>query len=142
DGVSPMSIPGMAGGMYQTNGLEHDERGRPSSMYVVHERMNDKRYRKLTAIAKKFRLYRRFGAENPELGILCWGSSMGPVREAIDILTMEGIRVAAFVPRILMPLPAADIQQFVDSCSQTLVLELSHSAQFHQFLRTEIDLPR
>jgi len=24
DGVSPMSIPGMAGGMYQTNGLEHD----------------------------------------------------------------------------------------------------------------------
>src|SRR4029079_10428063 len=82
------------------------------------------------------------GAENPELGILCWGSSMGPVREAIDILTMEGIRVAAFVPRILMPLPAADIQQFVDSCSQTLVLELSHSAQFHQFLRTEIDLPR
>src|SRR5438067_3222852 len=26
DGVSPMTIPGMAGGMYQTNGLEHDER--------------------------------------------------------------------------------------------------------------------
>jgi len=142
DGVSPMSVPGMTGGMYQTNGLEHDERGRPSSMYVVHEQMNQKRYRKLAAIAKKYRLYQRFGAEKPELGILCWGSSMGPVREAIDILTTEGIRVAAFVPRILMPLPAADIQQFVDSCSQTLVLELSHSAQFHQFLRTEIDLPR
>ena len=32
DGVSPMSIPGMAGGIYQTNGLEHDELGRPSAM--------------------------------------------------------------------------------------------------------------
>src|SRR3954470_6932151 len=25
DGVSPMTVPGQAGGMYQTNGLEHDE---------------------------------------------------------------------------------------------------------------------
>src|ERR1044071_6481103 len=39
DGVSPMSIPGVAGGMYQTNGLEHDERGRPNSMFLVHEKM-------------------------------------------------------------------------------------------------------
>ena len=142
DGISPMSVPGIAGGMYQTNGLEHDERGRPSSMYVVHERMNEKRYRKLNAIRKQYKLYRRFGAEKPELGILCWGSSTGPVREAIDILTAEGIRVAAFVPRILMPLPADDIQKFVDSCEQLLVVELSYSAMFHQYLRTEIDLPR
>jgi pyruvate/2-oxoacid:ferredoxin oxidoreductase alpha subunit len=25
DGVSPISVPGMKGGEYQTNGLEHDE---------------------------------------------------------------------------------------------------------------------
>ena len=142
DGVSPMSVPGMASGMYQTNGLEHDERGRPSSMYVVHERMNEKRYRKLDAIRKSYKLYRRFGAEKPQLGILCWGSSTGPVREAIDIVSAQGVSVAAFVPRILMPLPAADIQQFVDSCSELLVIELSHSAQFYQYLRTEIDFPR
>ena len=142
DGVSPMSVPGMAGGMYQTNGLEHDERGRPSSMYVVHERMNEKRYRKLEAIRKSYKLYRRFGAEKPQLGMLCWGSTTGPVREAIDILSAEGVAVAAFVPRILMPLPAADVQKFVDSCSEVLVIELSHSAQFYSYLRTEIDFPR
>jgi len=142
DGVSPMSMPGMAGGMFQTNGLEHDERGRPSSMYIVHERMNEKRYRKLDAIARHYRLYRRFGAEKPEIGILCWGSSTGPVREAIDVLTAEGLAVAAFVPRILMPLPAENIQQFVNSCAELLVVELSFSAQFHQLLRTQIDLPR
>jgi len=32
DGVSPMSVPGVCGGMYQTIGLEHDEQGRPNSM--------------------------------------------------------------------------------------------------------------
>jgi 2-oxoglutarate ferredoxin oxidoreductase subunit alpha len=142
DGVSPMSIPGMAGGMYQTNGLEHDEYGRPSSMFLVHEKMNAKRYRKLDAIAKKYPLFRRFGAENPELGIVCWGSSAGAVREAIDVLNARGARVAAFVPKMIEPLPAAELQKFVDSCANVLVVELSHAAQFHQYLRTRVDLPR
>jgi 2-oxoglutarate ferredoxin oxidoreductase subunit alpha len=142
DGVSPMSLPGIPRGMYQTNGLEHDERGRPNSMFIVHERMNKKRYRKMEVIAEKYRLYERFGSERPELGIICWGSSAGPVREALDILNATGRRVAAFVPRILAPLPSAELQAFVDSCHQVLVIELSHSAQFHQYLRSQIDLPR
>jgi 2-oxoglutarate/2-oxoacid ferredoxin oxidoreductase subunit alpha len=142
DGVSPMSVPGIAGGIYQTNGLEHDEVGRPNSGYVMHEKMNSKRYRKMATIADKYRLFRRFGASNPELGILCWGSSFGPVREAVTALNASGRRVAAFVPRILAPLPTAEIQAFADACDQLLVIELSHSAQFHQYLRSQIDLPR
>jgi 2-oxoglutarate ferredoxin oxidoreductase subunit alpha len=141
DGVSPMSVPGMLGGNYQTNGLEHDEQGRPSSMYTMHVTMNDKRYRKLDAIARKYRLFARFGPENPDLGILCWGSSLGVVREAVDRLTARGIRVAAFAPRILMPLPKHEIEQFVASSKELLIIELSHSQQFHKYLRTEIDLP-
>ncbi len=142
DGVSPMSIPGIAGGMYQTNGLEHDERGRPNSNFLVHEKMNAKRYRKLDAIAKKYPLFKRFGAEKPELGIICWGSSTGAVREAIDQLNARGARVAAFVPQMIEPLPAAELQKFVDSCANVLVVELSFAAQFHQYLRTKVDLPR
>src|SRR5205085_12309588 len=83
DGVSPTSGPGMPGGMYQTNGLEHDEQGRPSASFVVHEAMNEKRYRKLDAIAVRYRLFDRFGAKRADVGIICWGSSIGVVREAI-----------------------------------------------------------
>jgi 2-oxoglutarate ferredoxin oxidoreductase subunit alpha len=142
DGVSPMTIPGMGNGMYQTNGLEHDEMGRPSSMFVVHEKMNAKRFRKMRAIADRFRLYRTFGDVNPDLGILCWGSSAGPVEEAVAQLRKNGQRVAAFVPKILAPLPTAELQTFVDACERILIVELSYAAQFHQYLRTQIDLPR
>ena len=142
DGVSPMTIPSMRGGMYQTNGLEHDELGRPSSMFVVHQKMNAKRYRKMNAIAERFRFHDTFGDEKPELGILCWGSSAGPVEEAVEKLRSEGRRVAAFVPKILAPLPTAELQAFVDSCERVLIVELSHSAQFHHYLRSQIDLPR
>ncbi|MEA2572056.1 MAG: 2-oxoglutarate/2-oxoacid ferredoxin oxidoreductase subunit alpha [Acidobacteriota bacterium] len=142
DGVSPMAIPGMRGATYQTNGLEHDERGRPASLFIVHEQMNAKRYRKLDAVAQRYPLFRRFGSEQPELGILCWGSSSGPVREAIAEMNAGGARIAAFVPRILAPLPAAELQSFIDSCERILVIELSYSAQFHHYLRSIVDLPR
>jgi 2-oxoglutarate ferredoxin oxidoreductase subunit alpha len=142
DGVSPMTVPGIEKGMYQTNGLEHDESGRPSAQFDVHEKMNAKRYRKLDAIAEKYPLYRRFGAVKPELGILCWGSSAGPVHEAIEQMNANGARVGAFVPRSLMPLPTRELQAFIDSCERILIVELSFAEQFHRYLRTLIDLPR
>jgi 2-oxoglutarate ferredoxin oxidoreductase subunit alpha len=141
DGVSPMSIPGMCGGMYQTNGLEHDEQGRPNSSFVVHEAMNAKRYRKLDAIADQYRLFDRFGAEKPEVGVLCWGSSTGVVREAIARMGVEK-RVGVFAPIMITPLPSRDLQAFIDSCGSLLVVEVSYAAQFTQHLRTQVDLPR
>jgi len=143
DGVSPMTVPGQAGGMFQTNGLEHDEQGRPNSMHIVHERMNEKRFRKLDAIAKKYsKLFTRFGPAKADIGILCWGSSTGPVREAVDQLNAEGIRVAAFVPKLLMPLPVTELEKFISDCEQLVVLELSYSKQFYTYLRTQVDLPK
>jgi 2-oxoglutarate ferredoxin oxidoreductase subunit alpha len=140
EGVSPMSIPGMSGGMYQTNGLEHDEQGRPSASFAVHQAMNAKRYRKLDAIADRYPLFDRFGAKKPEVGVLCWGSSTGVVREAIA--RIEGNHVGVFAPRMLAPLPTRDLQAFIDSCATLLVVEVSYSAQFTQHLRTQVDLPR
>jgi 2-oxoglutarate ferredoxin oxidoreductase subunit alpha len=96
----------------------------------------------MDAIGDRYRLYRTFGRDNPDLGILCWGSSAGPVLEAVNALNVGDLRVGAFVPRILSPLPTAELQAFVDSCEHILVIELSYSAQFHQFLRSQIDLPR
>jgi 2-oxoglutarate/2-oxoacid ferredoxin oxidoreductase subunit alpha len=143
DGVSPMSIPGMIGGMYQTNGLEHDEQGRPSAMYTTHEIMNAKRYRKLDAIAKRYPLVKRFGPPRADLGILCWGSAAGPVREALEALkTSNGPTVAAFVPQLITPLPVKELEEFIASCSSILIIELSFAAQFYQYLRTQVDLPK
>lgn len=142
DGVSPMTVPGMPGGMYQTNGLEHDESGRPSAMFVTHERMNAKRYRKLEAIAKKYPLFERFGVSDPELGILCWGSSAGPAREAVERMNAQGAGIAAFVPRILAPLPLEALNAFLYPCAGALIVETSFAGQFHRYLRSVVDLPR
>jgi 2-oxoglutarate ferredoxin oxidoreductase subunit alpha len=141
DGVSPMSIPGMKKGTYQTNGLEHDAEGRPNSLYLTHESMNAKRYRKMWPIRERYHAFRRFGPERADVGIVCWGSSSGPVREAVAAANARGERVAAFVPRMLYPFPKRDFEAFAASVGQLLIVELSYTAQFYKYLRTFLDLP-
>ncbi len=140
-GVSPMSWPGMKGGEYQTNGLEHDESGSPSSMFINHEKMNDKRYRKLRLVRDKYSFYRRYGAEKADVGIICWGSSKGPVKEAVLAANGRGERVAAFVPQLLYPFPNYAFEEFVKSVREVIVMELSYSAQFYKYLQTFLELP-
>jgi 2-oxoglutarate ferredoxin oxidoreductase subunit alpha len=140
-GVSPMSWPGMKGGEYQTNGLEHDEDGTPSSMFIVHEKMNAKRYRKLRLVRDKYSFYRRYGAENADVGIICWGSSKGPVKEAVLAANGRGERVAAFVPQLLYPFPNREFEEFLKSVREVIVMELSYSAQFYKYLQTFLELP-
>jgi 2-oxoglutarate ferredoxin oxidoreductase subunit alpha len=136
-----MSVPGMKSGMYQTNGLEHDASGGPSSAYLTHEKMNTKRYRKMWPIRDRYHTFRRYGPEEAEVGIVCWGASDGPVREAVLAANARGEKVSAFVPQILYPFPKRAFQQFLASSKDLLVIELSYTAQFYKYLRTFLSLP-
>jgi 2-oxoglutarate ferredoxin oxidoreductase subunit alpha len=140
-GVSPMSWPGMKGGEYQTNGLEHTEDGSPTSMHIVHEKMNSKRYRKLRLVRDKYSTYKRYGAEKADLGVICWGSAKGPVKEAVLRANGRGERVAAFVPQLLYPFPSHEFGEFLKSVREVIVVELSYSAQFYKYLQTFLELP-
>jgi 2-oxoglutarate ferredoxin oxidoreductase subunit alpha len=141
NGVSPMSVPGMKKGMYQTNGLEHDAEGRPNSLYLTHETMNAKRYRKLWPIRERYHAFRRFGPARADVGVLCWGSSSGPVQEAVAASNARGETLAAFVPQTLYPFPKRDFEEFLASVGELLIVELSYTAQFYKYLRTFLDLP-
>ncbi len=140
-GVSPMTWPGMKGGEYQTNGLEHDETGQPTSMHVVHEKMNAKRYRKLRQVRDKYSFFRTYGPEDADVGVICWGSSKGPVKEAVLKANGRGEKVAAFVPQLLYPFPYHEFKRFLRGINDIIIFELSYSAQFYKYLRTFLDLP-
>jgi 2-oxoglutarate ferredoxin oxidoreductase subunit alpha len=141
DGVSPMSFPGMKSGIYQTNGLEHKPDGGPDSGFLMHEKMNEKRYRKLAPIAEKYAHFQRYGAEKPDLGILCWGSSKGPVVEAIRRAEARGRKVATFIPRLIHPFPEKQLVAFLEGVPEVLVVEINFEGQFAQHLRSLGRLP-
>lgn len=141
-GISPMTWPGIKGGQYQTNGLEHTEDARPTSMHVVHEKMNEKRYRKLRDVRSKYSYVRKYGSEKADVGILCWGSCKGPVKEAVLRAEANGQKVSAFVPQVLYPFPRREFEEYLKTVDNVVVVELSYSAQFYKYLKTFLDLPK
>ncbi|HIC87868.1 MAG TPA: 2-oxoacid:acceptor oxidoreductase subunit alpha, partial [Anaerolineae bacterium] len=128
-GISPMAIPGMRGFFYTAEGLEHNERGNPNYDPDMHIRMTEKRYRKLQTAEVEMRqwqfpVFSRFGAEQAHMGVITWGATEGPAREAVARLLNKGLAVAAFVPKVLNPLPTQDLQDFIDRVEVVVVPEV------------------
>ena len=136
-GVSPMAIPGEKGGLFTATGLEHDESGDPNFEPKNHQEMQEKRRRKLRLVSKGSDLFRTYGAENPDVGIVGWGSSEGAIREVVDLGARAGIKVGAFHTKLLNPLPEREIGEFVGSCKRVVVPELNLEGQFARVLRAK-----
>jgi 2-oxoglutarate ferredoxin oxidoreductase subunit alpha len=142
DGISPMSYPGIAGGEYTCVGIEHDEFGHPASGHTMHEKMSAKRERKLEALVKDYGFIRRYGAKKPDIGILAWGSTKGAVREAVEAAEEKGIKAGALIPQLLYPLQAGIVAEFISACKRLVVVEMSHSGQFKNYISSHCRLPK
>ena len=143
DGVSPMAIPGMKGGQHYISGLEHNEKGWPTSSGTLHQVMSEKRAKKLPLIAEESGFVRVYGDEDAKFAVLAWGSSKGAVREAVEAARAKGLKVKAIVPQLIYPVPEKALDAALEGVEKALVVELSHNGQFYRFLRAFYDgLPR
>ena len=143
DGVSPMAIPGMAGGVYTSTGIEHDEQGDPGYTPELASKMKHKRFRKMEALVARHgrRLVREWGDTGEvDVGIIAFGSSEGVIREATEMAQREGIRVAHLHLRLLHPFPKEPVMEFAARCRRILVPELNWSGQLANWLRVNTDL--
>ena len=101
DGVSPMALPGMRGGHYVAEGLEHNELGAPNYSPEMHRAMTEKRYRKVETARRDLRdwsVVDEWGDPGAEIGIIGWGSTKGTVREAMARAMREGITGRRHLP--------------------------------------------
>ncbi|MCS7259766.1 MAG: 2-oxoacid:acceptor oxidoreductase subunit alpha, partial [Anaerolineae bacterium] len=96
-GVSPITIPGTPGGQYVAEGLEHDEQGHPNYSPEMHRLMTKKRWNKVNAARHHVfgleNAVEEWGDQDAAIGILGWGSSLGPVKEAMVRAQAAGYRV-------------------------------------------------
>jgi len=140
-GVSPISHPGMERGTYLAAGIEHNEKGDPTSSGMLHAKMNDKRFRKLEPLKKRRDLFELQGNANATLGLIAWGSTAGVAREAFQLLTASGQNVKLLVPYLLHPIAEQVYADFFRTLERGLVVELSHQGQLYRLLRMFIDVP-
>ncbi len=139
NGVSPMAIPGTPGLAYTADGLEHNEKGTPSSQAADHRVQLAKRERKLA-----LHDYGDYWADlegEGELAVITLGSATGPVREGIRRAAAEGVKVRLLSVRLLAPTRPEHFASALAGVKRILVVEQNHSRQFYRYLRSEYDFP-
>jgi 2-oxoglutarate ferredoxin oxidoreductase subunit alpha len=139
-GVSPMSLPGMKGGQYVAEGLEHNAEGEPNYDLQWRTTNMEKRARKVRLVRQEvepLKLYEQFGADDADIGIIGWGSTIGPVKEAVERAAAEGIKVAVFYPKLLHPLPRALLEEFIAKRKAIIVPELNYVGQLARMIQAE-----
>jgi 2-oxoglutarate ferredoxin oxidoreductase subunit alpha len=134
-----MAIPGTRGGQYTADGLTHAENANPTSGAADHLKQLDKRRDKLD----NFNYGDHWAAVEGkgDLVVLTWGSLTTTAREAISRAAADGINVRLVAPRLLAPVQPERLKAALAGAKRILVVEQTHGAQFHKYLRAHYDLP-
>jgi 2-oxoglutarate ferredoxin oxidoreductase subunit alpha len=141
DGISPRAMPGMKGAIVRTNADEHNERGYTTEDPKLTTKMNDKRFKKLDALLRDLEDYettKLYGSEKAEATIFGWGSTKGPIREAMKILNKDGAKVNYLQIVYLTPFPSSNIQKILKPATKTIVVENSKTSQLSSLIREHL----
>lgn len=125
DGITRHKPPGtriLDGNYPIATGLEHDEYGHPTGSPKLHQAMTAKRRRKLQKLASTLAAPQVDGPAQGDVLLVGWGSTRGPIREALERLRAEGFQVSSLHIRYINPLPPG-LGAIFQSFEQVLTVE-------------------
>ena len=108
NGITNRVVPGtpILSGRYPiAGGLEHDEFGHPTGSPKLHMEMTARRRKKLQALAATLPVPKVYGPPEGNLLLVGWGSTRGPIQEAVDRARAAGDSVSALHLKHINPLP-------------------------------------
>lgn len=137
-GVSPRPYPGTPGLPYMANSDEHDVHGLSNERPAVRIAQHGKRLRKMAGLAGELTEPEVIGPRRAEVSVLTWGSSKGPVLDALDLLSRQGIAANAMVPMAMSPFPTKAVGQFLHQAKRLVVIENNATGQFAGLIQEQI----
>jgi 2-oxoglutarate/2-oxoacid ferredoxin oxidoreductase subunit alpha len=105
-------------------GLEHDEMGHPTGSPKLHKDMTAKRRKKLQALAASLATPKIYGPSEGNILLVGWGSTQGPLREAVDRARAAGDSVSAINIRHINPLPPG-LENIFSGFNHVFVVEMN-----------------
>jgi 2-oxoglutarate/2-oxoacid ferredoxin oxidoreductase subunit alpha len=150
DGAVPRVVPGtrILSGRYPiATGLEHDEWGHPSASPKIHAQMTARRRKKLQGLAASLPVPKIYGRSEGNVLLVGWGSTQGPIREAVDRSRTSGESFSSIHIRCLNPLPPG-LEDIFSGFHHVLVVEMNdeglygYGGQLASILRARFCNPR
>jgi 2-oxoglutarate ferredoxin oxidoreductase subunit alpha len=139
-GVSPRATPGHPNAVWVSTGNEHDEFGSVSEDAENRIAQADKRMRKMKGMSEEVDAPTLHGPEEAELTFVCWGSTYGPVREAVERLNGEQVgRANVLHFTALHPFPG-EAEPTLRQAERTIVVEGNVTGQLETLIRARTGL--
>ncbi len=140
DGVSPFAVPCDSRNLVVTDSDEHDEEGHIIEDGTIRKKMVEKRFlKKLPYITEDMNPPLLYGAKDPDIVIVGWGSTYGPMKEAVDTISRYK-RIAMIHFSEIYPLPSLNKWNYLDimrGAHLTLCVENNAGRQFARFIKAE-----
>ncbi len=136
DGISPRSRLGIDNGIFWNTGDESDESGHITEDPVLRVKMMDKRMSRLDLILKEIpdsQQAKSFGAG--EHTIISWGSTKGPILDALDMLKKEGISMGFIQLKLLHPFPSDYVNFLLKDAKTIIDIESNYSGQLGKLFK-------
>jgi 2-oxoglutarate ferredoxin oxidoreductase subunit alpha len=138
DGISPRALPSMINGIHMVEGNEHDEWGHRDETSRNRTKMMEKRMRKLKTARKDLIRPRIWGDKAAETGIIGCGSTLGPIKEAMEQLKDSGIKTKFLQIRTLWPFLDKEVMDFISTCKQVFVVDNNYQGQLAQLICSQV----
>jgi 2-oxoglutarate ferredoxin oxidoreductase subunit alpha len=127
-------------------GLEHDEMGHPTGSPKLHMQMTARRRRKLQKLAAELPVPQTYGPPEGNILLVGWGSTQGPIREAVERGRAAGNSVSALHLRHISPLPNG-LENIFAGFNEIVVVEMNDEGlygygQLGGLLRARYALPK
>ena len=106
------------------SGLEHDEWGHPTGSPKLHMAMTAKRRNKLRRLAEELPVPEVFGDAEGETLLVGWGSTYGPIHDAVKLAREHGEKIAAIHLRHVHPLPNG-LEKIFAKFKRVVVVEMN-----------------
>lgn len=136
DGISPRRLPGF-GPVVVADSDEHTPDGHLTEDLSVRIKMHDKRLRKLAGLAQELDGVSTAGPDEAPLTLACWGSSLGPVQEAVARLNAGKTPARMVHFSELWPFPTPVVTAALGRPKKLVMVEMNASGQFNRLLRQE-----
>lgn len=135
-GISPRALPGEPTAVFSVPSDEHTEDGHITEEVHTRVTMMRKRMRKeATALRDSIRPPARYGPDVPSLTLVCWGSTIGAVREAAELLSEAGEPVGVLHFSDLWPFPVDGASHALASAGRTICVEQNFTGQLAKLIR-------
>ncbi len=140
NGVSLRSIPGQKGGEHVASSYEHDEEGYEREEEDNKMKMAAKRFKKMEAAKEYIPKPKLIGPEDADLTIISWGSTKGPVLEALKLLEKDGLKANFLQIVYISPFPTDTVGNILKSAKTTVMVEGNQTAQMAGLIKEKTGL--